>query len=136
MTSLHVSRNWLVPLDALDAVSPKGPAAPYRLDLARESYATELAELKQWVDAVLRPNYGGYELCDCWPSHIHVIWELSTLAAEWFRTYGGKLPDLPRELEFCGRCLPSTTRRVSEYTGTCIGQCSVSRRLPYDWTGR
>ncbi len=85
---------------------------------------------------MLRPNCGGYELRDGWPSHIHVIWELSTLAAEWYRTYSGKLPDLPRALEFYERWLPSTMRRVSEYTRACIGQCSASRRLPYDWTGR
>ena len=96
MTSLHVSRNWLVPLDALDAASTRGPAAPYWLDLDREAYAAQPADLKRWVDTVLRPNYGGYELRDCWPSHIHVIWELSTLAAaEWYRTYNGKLPGLP-----------------------------------------
>ena len=85
---------------------------------------------------VLRPNYGGYELRDCWPNHIHVIWELSTLAAEWYRTYSGKLPDLPRALEFYDRWLPATMRRVSEYARACIGQCSASRRLPYDWAGR
>ena len=133
MTSLHVSRNWLVPLDA---ASPKGPAAPYWPDLDREAYAAQLAELKQWVDTVLCPNYDGYELRDCWPSHIHVIWELSTLAAEWYRTYSGKLPDLPRALEFYGRWLPGTMRRVSEYPRACIGLCSVSRRLPNDRTGR
>ena len=131
MTSLHVSRNWLVPLDALDAASPRGPAAPYWLDLDREAYAAQLAELKQWVDTVLRPNYGGYELRDGWPTHNLVIWKLSNLAAEWHRTYSGKLPDLPRALEFYERWLPGTMRRVSEYTRACIGQCSASRRLPY-----
>ena len=136
MTSLHVSRNWLVPFDALDAASPRGPAAPYWLDLDREAYAAQLAELKQRVDTVLRPNYGGYELRDGWPSHIHVIWELSTLAAEWYRTYSGKLPDLTRALKFYERRHPGTMRRVSEYTRACIGQCSASRRLPYDWAGR
>ena len=135
MTSLHDSRTWLVPLDALDAASPRGPAAPYWLDLDREAYA-QPAELKQWVDTVLRPNYGGYELRDCWPSHIYVIWELSTRAVEGNRTYTGKLPDLRRALEFYDRWLPGTMRRVSEYTRACIGQCSVSRRLPYDRTGR
>jgi hypothetical protein len=39
---------------------------------------------------VLCQQYGGYKLRDCWPGHIHVIWELSTLAAEWYRTYGGE----------------------------------------------
>jgi hypothetical protein len=45
-------------------------------------------------------------------------------------------PHLPRALEFYDRWLPGSMRRVSEYTSACIGQCSVSRRLPYDWTGR
>ena len=136
MTSLHVSRNWLVPFDALDAASPRGPAAPCWLDLDREAYVAQLAELKQRVDTVLRPYYGGYEQHDDWPIHNHVIWELSTLAAEWHRTYRGKLPDLPRTLEFYERWLPGTMRRVSKYTRACIGQCSASRRLPYDWAGR
>jgi hypothetical protein len=136
LTLLHVSRNWLVPFDAIDAASPRGPAALYRLDLDREAYAARLTKLKQWVDTVLRPNYGGYELRDCWPSHIHVLWELSTLAAEWHRTYSGKRADLPRALEFYDRWLPGTMRRLSEFTRVCIGQCSVSRRLPYGWSGR
>jgi hypothetical protein len=42
---------------------------------------------------VLCQQYGGYKLRDCWPGHIHVIWELSTLAAEWHRTYGGSAAD-------------------------------------------
>ena len=85
---------------------------------------------------MLRPNYGGYELRDGWPIHNHVIWELSTLAAELHRTYSGKLPDLPGALEFYECWLPGTMRRVSEYTRACIGQWSASRRLPYDWAGR
>jgi len=122
--------------DALDAASPRGPAAPYWLDLDREAYAAQLAKLKKWVVMVLRPSYGGYELRDCWPSHIHVIWELSTLAAEWHRIYSGERPDLPRALEFYDRWLPSTMRRVNEFTRACVGQCSMSRRSPYDWTPR
>jgi hypothetical protein len=136
LTSLHVSRNWLVPFDTLDAVSPGDSAAPYRLDLDREAYVAQLAELKQWVDTVLRPNYGGYELRDGWPIYNHVIRELSTLAAKLHRTYSSKLPDLPRALEFYERWLPGTMRRVTEYTRACIGQCSASRRLPYDCAGR
>lgn len=136
MTSLHVSRNWLVPFDALDAASPRGPAAPCWLDLDREAYVAQLAELKQRVDTVLRANYGGYELRDGWPIHNQAIRELSTLAAKLHRTYSGKLPDLPWALEFYERWLPGTMRRVTEYTRACIGQCSTSRRLPYDWAGR
>jgi hypothetical protein len=136
LTSLHISSNWLVPFDALDAASPRGPAAPCWLDLDREAYAAQLAELKQRVDTVLRADYGGYELRDGWPIHNQAICELSTLAAECYRIYSGELPDLTRALKFYERRHPGTMRRVSEYTGACIGQCNASRRLPYDWAGR
>jgi hypothetical protein len=67
---------------ALEAAAPRGPAAPYWIGLDRDTYATQLADLRRWADTVLRQHYGGYELSDCWPRHIHAIWELSTLAAE------------------------------------------------------
>ena len=81
---------------------------------------------------MLRQQYGGYELRDCWPRHIHAIWELSTLAAEWHRTYGGTRPDLARALEFYDRWLPGTMRRITGITRTCIPKC-VRLRGPGDW---
>jgi hypothetical protein len=98
--------------DALDAAAPRGPAAPYWIGLDRQAHEAQLAELRQWADTVLRRHYGGYELRDCWPSHIHAIWELSTLAAAWHHAYGGKRPDLARALEFHDRWLPGTMRRT------------------------
>ena len=50
---------------------------------AIRAYAAQPSELRQWADTVLRQHYSGYELRDCWPSHIHAIWELSTLTAAW-----------------------------------------------------
>ena len=44
---------------------------------------------------MLRQHYGGYELRECWPSHIHAIWELSTLAAAWHHAYGASAPTRP-----------------------------------------
>ena len=79
---------------------------------------------------MLRQHYGGYELRDCWPSHIHAIWELSTLAAEWHHTYGGNRPDLARALEFYDRWLPNTMRRIASITRTCMPEC-VMRRRPW-----
>ena len=68
--------------DALEAAAPRGPAAPYWIGLDRDTYHAQMADLRQWADTVLRQHYGGYELRECWPRHIHAIWELSTLAAE------------------------------------------------------
>ncbi len=118
--------------DALEAAAPQVPAAPYWIGLDRDTYHARLADLRQWADTVLRQHYGGCELRDCWPRHIHAIWELSTLAAEWHRTYGGTRPDLARALEFHDRWLPGTMRRITAITGKCIPHCVMLRRSG-DW---
>jgi hypothetical protein len=114
--------------DTLDAAAPRGPAAPYWIGLDRQAYTAQLAALRQWADIVLRQQYRGYELRDCWPSHIHAIWELSALAPEWHHIYAGKRPDLARALEFHDRWLPGTMRRITEITRTCMPECVTRRR--------
>jgi len=121
--------------NALDAAAPRGPAAPYWIDLDRDTYTTRLADLRRWTDAVLRQQYGGYELPDCWPRHPHAIWELSTLAAEWHHTYRAPRPDLARALEFHDRWLPGTMRRITSITRECRTQC-VTLRSSSDWPAR
>ena len=120
---------------ALEAAAPRGPAAPYWIGLDRDTYATRLADLRRWADTVLHQHYGAYELPDCWPRHIHAIWELSTLAAEWHHTYTGTRPDLARALEFYDRWLPGTMRRITGITSACQPQC-VMLRNPGDWGAR
>jgi len=121
--------------DTLDTAAPRGPAAPYWIGLDRDTYQSRLAGLRHWADTVLRQHYGGYELRDCWPRHIHAVWELSTLAAEWHHTYSGSHPDLGRALEFYDRWLPGTMRRITDITRTCMPQC-VTLRSPGDWAAR
>ena len=106
--------------DALDAAAPRGPAAPSWIGLDRTAYTAQLVELRRWADTVLRQHYGGYELRECWPRHIHAIWELSTLAAAWHHAYGGQQPDLARALEFHDRWLPGSMRRIAHITRTCV----------------
>jgi hypothetical protein len=84
---------------------------------------------------VLRQHYGGYELRDCWPRHIHAVWELSTLAAEWHSTFGGARPDLAQALEFYDRWLPNTMRRITGITAKCMPHC-VMLRGPGNWAAR
>jgi len=114
--------------DALDAAAPRGPAAPCWIGLDRQAYAAQLDELRRWADTVLRRHYGGYELRDCWPGHIHAVWELSTLAAAWHHAYGGQRPDLTRALEFYDRWLPGTMRRIDGITRGCVPECVTRRR--------
>jgi len=114
--------------DALDAAAPRGPAAPCWIGLDRQAFGAQLVELRRWADTVLRQHYSGYELRDCWPSHIHAIWELSTLAAAWHHAYGGQRPDLARALEFHDRWLPGTMRRIAAITRGCVPECTMRRR--------
>ena len=116
--------------DALDAAAPRGPAAPCWIGLDRQAYAAQLDELRQWTDTVFRRHYGGYELRDCWPGHIHAVWELSTLAAAWHHAYGGPRPDLGRALEFHDRWLPGTMRRIADITRACVAECAMRRHRP------
>ena len=94
----------------------------------RELKTGTLADLRRWAGTVLCQHYGGYELRDCWPRHIHAVWELSTLIAEWHRIYSGSRPDLGRALEFYDRWLPNTMRRIAGMTRACMTQCVMLRR--------
>jgi hypothetical protein len=117
--------------DALDTAAPRGPAAPTWIGLDRQAHEAQLGELRQWADTVLRWHYGGYELRDCWPGHLHAIWELSTLAAAWHHAYDAPRPDLARALEFHDRWLPGTMRRIAHITRTCVPECTMRRRRPW-----
>jgi hypothetical protein len=121
--------------DALHAAAPHAPAAPSWIGLDRDTYHARLVDLRRWADTVLRQHYGGYELRECWPRHIHAVWELSTLAAAWHHTYSGTRPDLARALEFYDRWLPGTMRRITSITGKCMPNC-VMLRGPGDRAAR
>ena len=109
---------------------PRGPAAPCWTGLDPQQHAEQLAELTQWAGTVLRREYGGYQLPACWANHPHAVWELSTLAAEWHRTYSHKQPSLDRALEFHDRWLPGTMRRIADITRRCNPECAARRPAP------
>ena len=114
---------------ALDT-PPHGPAAPCWTGLDPHDHASQLGDLRQWTDTILRPEYSGYQLRPCWANHPHAIWELSTLAAEWHRTYSRKQPSLDRALEFHDRWLPGTMRRIADITRRCNPECAARLRAP------
>jgi hypothetical protein len=115
--------------DALDAATPKGPAPVFWLGLDPDGKAKELVKLRKWVDQVLRGECGIRDLRDCWPKHGRAIYELSVLAAEWYRVYDGKRPDRDRALNFYDRWLPNTIRRIrDEITVKCNPECILTPR--------
>lgn len=107
----------------LEAASPRGPAVPRwdRLDAGER--ASQLRDLREWVDGVLRPAYvagSGYTLAACWDQHEIVLWELSAVAAQWRHIYGRERPGpVTAALEWNDRWLPGAMRRVTEATANC-----------------
>ena len=121
--------------DALDAAAPRGPAAPYWIGLDRDTYHARLADLRRWADTVLRQHYGGYELRDCWPRHIHAVWELSTLAAEWHPPTAAHAPTWPGPWSSTTAGCPAPCAASPASPGKCMPQC-VMLRGPGDWAAR
>ena len=77
-----------------------------------------MAELHEWVERFLRPNFGGYlaTLPPCWHRHAEAVWELSTLRAEWVRIYVTEEEeerDLAGALAWLDRFLPNTLARLA-----------------------
>ena len=52
--------------DTLDAIAPRGPAAPSWIGLDRQAYLVQLTGVQHWADTILRQHYSTYELRDCW----------------------------------------------------------------------
>ena len=78
--------------DALEAAAPRGPAAPYWIGLDRDTYPRGWPTCGGGPTPCCASTTAATSSRDCWPRHIHAVWELSTLAAEWHRTYGGDTP--------------------------------------------
>jgi len=114
------------------AAGPRAQA-PTWVGLSPEDHGTQLAELTQWVDGMLRPSYPDSAPAACWPHHWQAIWELSTLAAEWRRIYHQPAPDLAGALDFYDRWLPGVARRLAAIQADCTtGRCMATetRRHP------
>jgi hypothetical protein len=108
--------------DALDAASPRGPAAPRWDNLDQVGRARQLDALREWVTKILIPGWvhgGCYELAGCWDRHEQALWELGAIAARWRQAYDRDRPDLALALEWQDRWLPGTMRHIAEATRDC-----------------
>jgi hypothetical protein len=114
--------------DALDAASPKGPAAPRWDNLDPADRARELTRLQSWVAKILVPHYcraGAYTLATCWANHPEALWELGNLAVQWRRIYDRDRPNVGLALEFFDRWLPSVMRHLADMTQQCTPRCTA-----------
>jgi hypothetical protein len=121
---------------ALDQGKLKAPTGPRWDNLDHDQEAAQLARLREWVDGVLRVQYPGYKLQDCWPAHREALWELGALHAEWQRVFddpGGV--NLENMLWFHERWLPGTLGRLDKAISNATVNSSC-RAHSYDATWR
>jgi hypothetical protein len=90
-----------------------------------------LAKLSEWVARILVPSYRpDPPLAPCWRAHWPVIWELSTVWAEWRRIYDRAGPELAGALEWHNRYLPGALERARRELAKCTGrQCALAAQV-------
>jgi hypothetical protein len=121
---------------ALDDGKAKAPQAPRWDNLDQDQETAQLARLRQWVNDVLRRQYPGYTLPDCWAAHREALWELGTLCAEWQRTYADpRGVDLDRAEWFHERWLPGALSRLNKVITCRAGfECQATREAQRNHT--
>jgi len=123
--------------NALDHGTLETPHGPRWDNLDQDQEAAQFAQLREWVDGVLRVQYPGYKVPDCWAAHREALWELGALHAEWQRIFGDpRGVDLESMLWFHERWLPGTLGRLDKaISNTNLGcpqhgYAAGGRRLP------
>jgi len=114
-------------VDALHSGGDRVPA-PNWVGLPEAQRAAELAKLAEWVARVLVPSYRpDPPLAPCWRAHWPVVWELSTIWAEWRRIYDRPGPELAGALEWHNRYLPGALDRARRELAKCTDrQCTLA----------
>ena len=111
-----------------DGDRQRGPAAPYWIGLDPRTTPHSSPSSGSGPTPSCAANTAATSSPTAGPNHPHAIWELSTLAAEWHRTYGSNRPSLDRALEFHDRWLPGTMRRIADITRRCNPECAARPR--------
>ena len=117
--------------EAIEGRKLKPPPAPWWC-VGEDEGRAMLAELAEWIDTFLRPHYADYvaRIPRCWAAHMAVVWDLSTLRAEWIRVYGDEdNRDLQGALAWLNRYLPDTVDRIGAALTRCDETgCQLGRR--------
>lgn len=96
------------------------------LTMSDQEREEKFAELRDWVETVLRAQYPDYladHIRPCWPNHPEARWELAWLYHLWSSAYLGERPAPRDSADWHDRWLPGVLRRMSQTMSGCDTVC-------------
>jgi hypothetical protein len=102
------------------------PATWFWLTMSERERDEKLAELSDWVNAVLCTQYPAYtagQIRPCWPNHSEARWELAWLYQLWTHAYLVEHPAPKDAADWHDRWAPGAMRRLSIVMRRCEAGC-------------
>ena len=116
-------------LALLDEDDDAPPNAWFWLTMTKQQHNDKFAELFDWVETVLRPQYPDYirdHIKPCWPNHLEAKWELTWLYQLWSLVYLSKRPSPKDAADWHDHWIPGVIRRLNETMRDCERTCQVN----------
>ena len=117
-------------LATLDEEDDATPSAWCWLTMTKQQHDEKFAELRDWVETVLRPQYASYvrdHIKRCWANHREARWELAYLYQLWSQAYLANR-SAPRDAaDWHDRWLQGAIRRLTEVMQACETACRISK---------
>ena len=102
------------------------PTTWFWLTMSDQERDEKFAELRDWVETVLRVQYPDYladQIRSCWPNHPEARWELAWLYQLWSAAYLGERRAPRDAADWHDRWVPGVIRRLQESTAKCHREC-------------
>ena len=106
------------------------PSGWFWLTMDEQAREEKFSELRDWLEAVLRPQYPGYlagQIQPCWPNHPEARWELAWLYQLWSFAYLSKRAVPKDAADWHDRWAPGVIRRLGAVMNRCQGDCQGHR---------
>ena len=110
----------------LDKDDEANPSEWFWLTMTDQQRNERLAELSDWVETVLRPQYPGYltgQIRLCWPSHPEARWELTWLYQLWTSAFLTRRSAPKDAADWHDRWYPGVIHRLAQVMRQCKETC-------------
>lgn len=121
-------RNQVEQILATLTEEDEAPRTWFWLTMSDQERDEKFAELRDWVETVLRVQYPDYladHIRPCWPNHPEARWELAWLYQLWYRAYLADRPEPRDAADWHDRWLPGVLRHLSLTMRRCRVGCQA-----------